>query len=119
MIAPCRLLLCAGFSLAAVLSCSSSVLAAVDIPDDHKISGFAAGCQAWTWNRFTVFEAIEMTAKAGGKTIEFYPGQPLSPEHRDIKWDHHASDEVIDQVKAAAEEIQHPRRELRRGRSAE
>jgi len=87
-------------ALAATAFFATRSRAAVNIPDDHKISGFAAGCQAWTWNRFTVFEAIEMTAKGGGKTIEFYPGQALSPEQKNVKWDHHASDEVIDQVKA-------------------
>ncbi len=94
-----RFALCAGLSLAGLVCFAASTRAAVNIPDDHKISGFAAGCQAWTWNHFTVFDAIEKTAKAGGKTIEFYPGQPLNSEHRDIKWDHHVSDEVIDQVK--------------------
>ena len=82
------------------LSASVGARADVNIPDDHKISGFAMGCQAWTFNRFTVFQAIEMTAKAGGRVIEFFPGQALSPDHKDIKFDHHASDDVIDMVKA-------------------
>lgn len=94
----CFVFACAGAALLNFMN--NAAHADVNIPDEYKISGFPAGCQAWTWNRFTVFEAIEKTAKAGGKTIEFYPGQPLSPEHKEIKWDHHASDEVIDQVKA-------------------
>jgi len=94
-----RLVVCAGILVAGLLLAATRAGAGVNIPDDHKISGFAAGCQAWTWNHFTLFEAIELTAKAGGKTIEFYPDQPLSPEHRDIRWNHHAPDEVIDQVK--------------------
>jgi sugar phosphate isomerase/epimerase len=76
----------------------------VNIPDEYKISGFAFGFQAWTFNRFSVFEAIEMTAKAGGRCIEFYPGQKLSKEHPEIKWDHHASDDLIAQVKAKLKE---------------
>ena len=52
-----------------------------------------------TFNRFTLFEAIEKTAAAGGKVIEFYPGQKLSPEEPNTKWDHHASPEVIQKVK--------------------
>ncbi len=95
-----RFALFAALALAGLSLIAISARADVNISDDYKISGFPAGCQAWTWNRFTVFEAIEKTSQAGGKTIEFYPGQPLSPEHKDIKWDHHASDEVIDQVKA-------------------
>lgn len=74
--------------------------AEVTIPDEYKTSGFAIGCQAYTFNRFTVFEAIDKTAAAGGRVIEFYPGQRLSPEHRDVIWDHNASDAVISQVKA-------------------
>src|SRR5581483_11001692 len=50
-------------------------------------------------NRFSVFEAIEKTAAAGGKVIEFYPGQRLSKEEPNIKWDHDASPETIQKVK--------------------
>ncbi len=41
---------------------------------------FMIGVQAWTFNRFTTFEAIEKTAQAGGKRIELYPGQKLKPD---------------------------------------
>ena len=68
------------------------------IPDEYKTNGFAVGCQAWSFNKFTVFEAIQLTHEAGGKIIEFFPGQPLSPEHRDVKFDQNASDEIIQQV---------------------
>ena len=68
------------------------------IPDQYKTSGFALGCQAWSFNHFSVFEAIEKTAEAGGKVIEFYPGQRLSAQQPDVHWDHNASDEVIQQV---------------------
>ena len=73
---------------------------AAPIPDEYKTNGFAIGCQAYTFNRFTVFEAIEKTAEAGGKVIEFYPGQKLSKEQPDVKWGHDASDEVVAQVVA-------------------
>ena len=69
------------------------------IPDEYKTGGFAIGCQAYTFNRFTVFEAIEKTEAAGGKVIEFYPGQKLSKEEHDVKWDHNASPETIQKVK--------------------
>ncbi len=70
------------------------------IPDANRVNGFAIGCQAYTFNRFSVFEAIEKTAAAGAKVIEFYPGQKLSPEAPDTKWNHDSSPEVIEQVKA-------------------
>ena len=69
------------------------------IPDDAKIGGFVLGCQAYTFNHFSVFEAIEKTAQAGGKTIEFYPGQKLSLEEPNVKWDHNAPEEVMRKVK--------------------
>lgn len=80
------------------------VLAADPIPDDVKQGGFAIGCQAWTFNRFSVFEAIEKTAQAGAKTIEFYPGQKLSPAEPNVKFGHDASPEVWDKVKAKLKE---------------
>jgi sugar phosphate isomerase/epimerase len=48
-----------------------------------KIGGFWLGCQAWTFNRRTVAEAIQLTAKAGGKTIEFFPGQKLEADSKE------------------------------------
>jgi sugar phosphate isomerase/epimerase len=85
-------------ALAAFLSVT--VAFAAPIPDEAKTNGFAIGCQAYTFNRFSVFEAIEKTAAAGGKVIEFYPGQKLSKEEPNVKWDHNASDEVVAKVQA-------------------
>jgi sugar phosphate isomerase/epimerase len=83
-----------------LLALSALASAAAPIPDEYKTNGFAIGCQAYTFNRFSVFEAIEKTAEAGGKVIEFYPGQKLSKEEPTVKWDHHASDEVFEKVVA-------------------
>jgi sugar phosphate isomerase/epimerase len=70
------------------------------IPEEYKTGGFFIGCQAYTFNRFTVFEAIEKTAQAGGKVIEFFPGQKLSKEEPNVTWDHNASAETIQKVQA-------------------
>ena len=86
-------------ALAAGLSCLPSAHA-TPIPDSCRIGGFAIGCQAYSFNRFTVFEAIEKTEQTGSKVIEFFPGQALSPDQRGVKWDHNSSDEVIALVKA-------------------
>ena len=88
----------------ATLVVSSALQSAEPIPDDHKINGFAIGCQAYTFNRFTAFEAIEKTAAAGGKVIEFYPGQKLSPAEPGLKVDHNATPETLDKVKAKLKE---------------
>lgn len=71
-----------------------------DIQSGYSTNGFAIGCQANSFSRFTVFEAIEKTAQAGGRTIEFYPDQKLSRERPDILWNHKAPDPVIAQVRA-------------------
>jgi sugar phosphate isomerase/epimerase len=89
------------FVLAALGSGVASVtLVAAPIPADCQTGGFAVGCQAWTFNHFTVMEAIDMTAAAGGKVIEFYPGQKFSAEQPDWKFDHNASDDMIAAVQA-------------------
>ena len=90
-----QLVLC---TLTAGLLSAGSLLAA-PIPQEAKINGFAIGLQAYTFKDFSVMEAIEKTALAGGKVIEFFPGQKLSPG-QDVKFDHNASDEVIAQVQA-------------------
>ena len=69
------------------------------IPAEYQTNGFFIGCQAWTWNHFTVFEAIEKTALAGGKVIEFFPGQRLNAEEPRVNWDHNATPEMIAAVK--------------------
>ena len=56
---------------AATLAAPFSLRAENKIPEDSKIGGFFIGCQAYTFNHFTVFEAIEKTAQAGGNVIEF------------------------------------------------
>src|SRR5262245_10744595 len=77
--------------------------AQIPIPDEYKTSGFAAGCQAYTFNRFTVYEAISKTKQAGGKVIELFPGQRLSGEPND-KFSHDRDRGVWEQVKEKLKE---------------
>jgi sugar phosphate isomerase/epimerase len=77
---------------------------ATPIPDDCKTGGFALGCQAWTFHTYTVFEAIDKTAAAGGKVIEFFSSQKLSPEKPDVVFDHNSPDDVIAAVQARLKE---------------
>ena len=86
--------------VAATVGLSFAARAQVVIPDEYKTGGFAIGLQAYTFNRFSVFEAIEKTAAAGGKVIEFFPGQKLTKEEPTIKWDHNSPDDVVARVKA-------------------
>jgi sugar phosphate isomerase/epimerase len=88
-------------ALAGLLAFASilRVSALQEIPDEYRTGGFALGCQAYTFHQFTVFEAIEKTAASGGKLIEFFPGQKLSPEEK-VSFDHNSPEDVIEKVKA-------------------
>ncbi len=87
-------------SLAVTVSLLAATVVASPIPEDCKISGIAVGCPAYTFNRFSAFETVEKTAHAGGKVIEFYPGQKLSLQQPDLKLHHDASLETIAAIKA-------------------
>jgi sugar phosphate isomerase/epimerase len=84
----------------AALCFAGFTVAATPIPENCLTGGIAIGCQAWTFNQYSVMEAIDKTAAAGGKVIEFYPGQKFSPDKPDLKFDHNATDEMIAAVKA-------------------
>ncbi|HCF94267.1 MAG TPA: hypothetical protein DEW46_04340, partial [Verrucomicrobia bacterium] len=47
--------------------------------------------QAYTFNHFTFFEAVDKTASLGLRYIEAYPGQKLSAELGDAAFHHNMS----------------------------
>ena len=51
------------------------------------------GMQAYSFNRFTFYEAVDKTKALEMKYIEVYPGQTLSKEKPDVKTDHNMSSE--------------------------
>ena len=92
-----------GLALAALAAVTTTTaLAEPKIPDENRVNGFAIGCQAYTFNRFTAFEAIEKTAQAGGKVIEFFPGQKLSKDDPGLSVDHNSPkvDDVVAKLQA-------------------
>jgi sugar phosphate isomerase/epimerase len=69
---------------------------------DHKdirIKKMNLAMQCWTFRRFTFFEALEKTKELGIQYIEAYPGQTLSKETGDLKFNHDMTDEQIKMVK--------------------
>ncbi len=56
------------------------------------------GMQAYSFNRFTFYEAIDKTKALGLKYIEAYPGQRLSQEKPNIRADHNMSPEIRKEV---------------------
>lgn len=69
---------------------------------DNKL-GWRLGCQAYTFRHVTFFETIDKNASLGLTCIEAYPGQVLSPERKDIVFDHNCTDDIIASVKAKLE----------------
>jgi sugar phosphate isomerase/epimerase len=57
------------------------------------------GMQAYTFNRFTFYEAVDKTRALGLRYIEAYPGQRLSKERPDVSFDHNMSSEARKEVK--------------------
>lgn len=60
--------------------------------------GWRLGPAAWSFNRFTFFEAVDKTAALGLHYIEAFEGQRLSPES-DVKMGTDISAEVIEKVR--------------------
>jgi sugar phosphate isomerase/epimerase len=79
--------------------CQAQELVAQGAPNGEKL-GWRLGCQAYSFNRFTFYEAVDKTASLGLKWIEAYPGQNLSEEKADVKFDHTMSPEIREEVKA-------------------
>ncbi len=69
------------------------------IPDECKAGGFAIGCIVYTFDRFTLFEALEKTAQAGGTVVELSAKTKLSKAEPGVAFDYRASPQVVQQVK--------------------
>ena len=57
---------------------------AAGAPNAEKL-GWRLGCQAYSFNQFTFYEAIDKTASLGLHYIEAYPGQKLSQEKPEVR----------------------------------
>jgi len=66
----------------------------LDVEEPWKL-----GTQAWSFNRYTFYEAVEKTAALGLSYIEAFPGQPLAKNRPEIGNFHH------DMSAAAREEV--------------
>ncbi len=66
--------------------------------DNVENENWRLGIQAWSFNRFTFYEAVEKTKALGLHYIEAYPGQQLSKEKADARFDHNMSSEIRAEV---------------------
>jgi sugar phosphate isomerase/epimerase len=67
-------------------------------PHAEKL-GWRLGCQAYSFNRFTFYEAIDKTASLGLHYIEAFPRQKVNQEHPDVTVGPGMSAEVRNEVK--------------------
>jgi sugar phosphate isomerase/epimerase len=90
-----------GFGLLTLtLAPALSLRGANPIPEDCKAGGFAIGAIVYTFDHFTLFEALEKTAQAGAKVVELSAKTSLSREEPNLPFDYHASPGTIEKVKA-------------------
>jgi len=65
--------------------------------------GWRVGTTAWTFNRFSFFEAVDKTASAGLGYIEAFEGQRVRPDS-DLKLTAELPDQVIQEIRAKLEQ---------------
>lgn len=89
----------------ALLAAAAAVPAgtvAHEYPAELYVGGFLIGPQAYSFNRFSFFEAVDKAKEAGASVIEAYPGQRLSPDD-DRPFNHEAPPEVWAKAKMKLE----------------
>ena len=79
-------------------------------PPTDVYDGWRLGTQAYTFRKFTFYEAVDKTALLGLGWIEAYPGQKLSKEKPNVKFNHTMPPQIREEVKEAGQ--------LRRGEAA-
>lgn len=72
---------------------------AAGAPNAEKL-GWRLGCQAYSFNRYTFYEAVDKNASLGLRTIEAYPGQTLSSDHSDARMNESLTPELRREVLA-------------------
>ena len=82
------------------VSCVAEQIESINnLPMIDIYDGWHLGIQAWTFNRFTFYEAVEKTAALGLDWIEAYPGQRLSKEKPEERFIHTMSPVIREEVK--------------------
>jgi sugar phosphate isomerase/epimerase len=96
-------------ALAVGLACMAVPALAQDAPKGCPTAesiGWQLGCQAYSFNKFTFYEAVDKTASLGLKWIEAYPGQRLCADKPEsVKFEHsmpaELQKEVLEKLKSA------------------
>ncbi|MFC1562932.1 sugar phosphate isomerase/epimerase family protein [candidate division KSB1 bacterium] len=74
-----------------------------DFPPELYVGGFLIGPQAYSFNRYSFFEAVDKAKEVGCSVIEAYPNQRLSPGD-ETQLNHNASPSVWARAKMKLEQ---------------
>jgi sugar phosphate isomerase/epimerase len=90
--------LATGALLLAATSLVPAATQAAPIEAQYKTGPIGVSVQAYSFNRYTTFEAIDKVSQVGAKLIELYPGQKLAADGED-KVDQNMSAEATEKLK--------------------
>ncbi|NLK40862.1 MAG: DUF1080 domain-containing protein [Planctomycetes bacterium] len=85
--------------LAAFWVAGATIIAAMPHPRTDVYDGWRLGTQAWSFNRFTFFEAVDKTRDLGLNWIQAYPGQRIAPDI-DAQMGFDLPDAIREQIKS-------------------
>jgi sugar phosphate isomerase/epimerase/type 1 glutamine amidotransferase len=74
-------------------------LAIKELPMTTGADAWRLGIQAWTFHKYTLYEAIDKARELDLKLIELFPGQALSPEEPEVRFSHHSTPELREKVR--------------------
>jgi len=72
--------------------------------EEVRIKKFPISIQCWTFRKFTFFETLKKVKELGLNYLQPYPGQLLSRDMPDVKFDHNLSDDLIKKIKSKLKE---------------
>ncbi|MHC4637950.1 MAG: family 16 glycoside hydrolase [Planctomycetota bacterium] len=75
-------------------------------PAPYAYEGWSPGMQAYSFRKFTFFEAVDKTASLGLHCMEIYPGQKISKEHADARTNHNLSAKLREELKQKLNDAQ-------------
>ncbi len=72
--------------------------------EEVRIKKIPIALQCWTFRKFSFYETLEKAGELGIHYLQPYPGQVLSKENPDLKFDHNLGDDILQEVRGKLEE---------------
>ncbi|MFA7227937.1 MAG: family 16 glycoside hydrolase [Melioribacteraceae bacterium] len=73
--------------------------------EEVRIREFNVAVQCWTYRKYTFFEALDKIRALGVRYVQAYPGQKLSNEDPETKFNYDLSDDKIEIIKNRLKEL--------------